>query len=283
VAALTASVAIAAIVAAPACASGVNSAQLRALAGRAETGDQAAVAELRAVDRVDGQPAQLAQALDTSDPRALRDRLGALAAEAVPSAPVASSASARRAAASILSGRRYRASLVPDPVMPVLRQIGRWLRWLGDRAAEVPGGPVVFWGVIGALVLALAAVMTRRSLRRLGGGAGEHARGTASTEGAADEPGALERAAAAAESNGAFADAVRLRFRAGLLGLGARAVIEYSPSVRTAQVARRLRSREFDTLAATFDRVTYGGATAQASDAEAACEGWKRVLAAASG
>jgi hypothetical protein len=172
---------------------------------------------------------------------------------------------------------------VPDPVRPVLRQVGRWLRWLGDRAPDVPGGPVVFWGVIGAVVLALAAVMTRRSLRRLGGRAGEHARDTASKDRPANDPEALERAAAAAESNGAFADAVRLRFRAGLLGLDARTLIEYSPSVRTAQVARRLRSREFDTLAATFDRVMYGGAVAQASDAEAAREGWKRVLAAASG
>jgi hypothetical protein len=179
-----------------------------------------------------------------------------------------------------LGARRFGAPLAPSLAQPVLRELRRWLRWIGDRAHDVPGGPVVFWAVIGAAVLALAARMTRRSLRRLGASAlQEDAIGAAA---ASEDPRALERAAAAAESEGAFAEAIRLRFRAGLLSLGARAVIDYSPSVRTAEVSRRVRSREFDTLAATFDRVAYGGAAAQASDAAAAREGWTRVLAGAS-
>ena len=94
----------------------------------------------------------------------------------------------------------------------------------------------------------------------------------------ADTPESLEREALQAERAGAFTDAVRLRFRAGLLGLSAREVIEYRPSLLSTEVARRVRSQRFDTLSESFDRIAYGGAPAGESDAKAAREGWAAVL-----
>jgi hypothetical protein len=96
-----------------------------------------------------------------------------------------------------------------------------------------------------------------------------------------EDPRTLERDAAAAEAGGAFAEAIRLRFRAGLLALGARGAIEYRASLRTAEVSRRLSSVDFDLLAATFERIAYGGGDASALDAAAAREGWQRVLSGA--
>ena len=56
----------------------------------------------------------------------------------------------------------------------------------------------------------------------------------------ADDPQALERAAEAAERDGEWERAVRLRFRAGLLRLDRRKVLVYRPSLTTGEVARAL-------------------------------------------
>ncbi len=93
-----------------------------------------------------------------------------------------------------------------------------------------------------------------------------------------EDPSALEQEAQAAEARGAFEHAVRLRFRAGLLRLGSRAAIEYRPSLLTAEVASRLHSPQFDSLAESFERIAYGGAGARSDDADAAREGWRSVL-----
>ena len=90
---------------------------------------------------------------------------------------------------------------------------------------------------------------------------------------------ALRREAEAAEALGAFDDAVRLRFRAGLTTLDERGVLEVRPGTPTAVVARRLRSPAFREVAAGFSAVAYGGAEADEGDARAAREGWERVLA----
>ncbi len=74
-----------------------------------------------------------------------------------------------------------------------------------------------------------------------------------------EDPDELERAADAAERAGRLDDAVRLRFRAGLLRLGSRGAIRYRPSVTTGEVRRVLGSDTFDELARTFEAVAYGG------------------------
>jgi hypothetical protein len=137
----------------------------------------------------------------------------------------------------------------------------------------------VFWGALAALVLIAAVLAARRRLRRLSPSGPElPAAGRPSGE----RPQALEREADAAEARGAFAEAIRLRFRAGLLTLGRRDAIDYRASLRTAEVSRTLRSPEFDSLAQTFERVAYGGSQADAREASETRERWKRVVAGAS-
>jgi hypothetical protein len=248
--------------------------QLRALAARAAAGDRPALAELRAVDTVDGRPAQLAAALDARTSQQLSSRLRTLAAAAPTEVPPqeGSAAAAQREAAAILSARRFGNEPVPNPIGSAFDDVGKWLAKL---AAEAPGGPPVFWGAVAAVVLALTFLGARRSMRRLdpalNAGAGAHLA-------TGDTPQSLERDASAAEARGAFGDAVRLRFRAGLLSLSARKAIDYRPSLLTTDVSRTLRSPEFDALAATFERIAYGGAPGAAADAAAAREGWRALL-----
>ena len=96
--------------------------------------------------------------------------------------------------------------------------------------------------------------------------------------GARDDPRALERLAAEAEAAGDLEEALRLRFRAGLLRLDARGAIEYRPSISTREVRRKLRSEDFDALAATFDDVVYGGRAAEGADVSDARERWPAVV-----
>jgi hypothetical protein len=258
------------LLAAGARASALTAAQLHALAGRAAAGDARALAELRGVSTVDGQPVQIAQALNARTARQLSSRLVALADAGA--GATQSPETAQRAAAAILASRRYRTAPVPDPVGTLLDKLARALSRLASGA---PGGPVAFWGVVAIVVLALTALGVRRTMRRLDPPARARA---ASAEPAREDPASLEREALQAEARGAFSDAVRLRFRAGLLGLSAQQTIEYRPSLLTTDVARRLRSPQFDALAATFERVAYGGAAAAQEDATAAREDWKLLL-----
>jgi hypothetical protein len=261
---------------AAAIAANVTTAQLQTLAGQAARGDSSALAELRQVDQVDGRPAGLAAALQTGDPAELRSRLAALAApgpQASSSGSALPSTQAQAAAAAILGGRRYSNAPLPDPVGSAFDKVGHWL---GKLASRAPGGPVAFWGVLGALVLALAALGARRMMRRFDPAAA--ARLTDTPAGRAEDPAALEQEAQAAEARGAFADAVRLRFRAGLLQLSFRGALDYRPSLLTADARHRLGSPQFDTLASSFERIAYGGAPAAESDAAAARDGWRKLL-----
>ena len=89
---------------------------------------------------------------------------------------------------------------------------------------------------------------------------------------------ALDRAADAAERDGALEQALRLRFRAGLIRLGDRGAIEYRRSVTTSEVRHALGSPVFEELAGTFEEVAYGGREAAPSDLDAARREWPRVL-----
>jgi hypothetical protein len=250
-------------------ASEISSALLRALATQASAGDHAALAELRAVSAIDGQPARIGAALQTRSDAELTARLRTLAATGPPTR--LSPAAAQREASAILAAGRFDRAPLKNPVTTVFDKIGRAL---GRLARGAPGGPVAFWAVVGALVLALTAVGVRRMMRRLDPLAAATAARDVS---AADTPEALERQAQEAEQRGAFADAVRLRFRAGLLALGSRKLIDYNPALLTSEVARRLHSPRFDALASSFERIAYGGAPAGAQDAAAARDGWHEL------
>lgn len=188
---------------------------------------------------------------------------------------------ARAAARSILAEGRFHQPSFPTPLHGVLNSVGHvleaplhGLEHLVDRVgAVIPGGVPLVWA---ALVVAVAVgswLIARRLARsRLTGMAGVHGVRAVTAE-------ELDRDAALAEGDGRFADAVRLRFRAGLMRLADRGRIPAGRAVATQEVSLTLGSVEFDTLARRFDEIAYGGADADADDAREQRDGWPRVLA----
>jgi hypothetical protein len=269
-----------------AAASAVSGEQLRALAAQA-VADPHALTRLRAVDRVDGREYDVAGALRGARGAALRARLRTLAGQTVqpgqPAQPApAAPGDTRDQARDVLSERRFHQSDVPGPFRSLLRRLGRALpslrgipKWLDG---VLPGGRGVVWVTLSALVVGLAVLVARLTLVRRVRTATVAAAAAAPPR---DDARALERGADAAEAAGDLELALRLRFRAGLLRLDARGAIEFRPSVSTGEVRRRLRSRDFDALAFTFDEVVYGGRPAAADDVATARERWPEVVAAA--
>jgi hypothetical protein len=275
---LAAGLAALALLAPPAAlADSATPAELRQLAGRAAT-DEAALAELRRIDRVDGLPVDLEAALAGAEGDELERRLATLAAGEA--GPAAAPAAARERAAEILSERRFRESGPPRPFR-------RFLAWLGDRleplarpfrwlAGWLPGGESVLWALLGGIVIAGAAAFAVWLGRRRGGTVVERL-GRGRGEPALD-PRRLERLAEEAEERGELGLALRLRFRAGLLRLARLRAVPRPETLTSRQLVRLLRSEQFDRLARDLDEVVYGGRPATPADVEAARTGWPRVL-----
>lgn len=185
-------------------------------------------------------------------------------------------AAAREAARDVLADRRFRRDPAPRPFRGALEWVRDRLDTVGDAIHDaVTAIPLEVWIALLALVAAGVVHLTREAA---------HRRAAAPRPaGAADGPpredaAALEREADAAQRRGELARAIRLRFRAGLLRLGARGAIDYRPSVTVREVRREVASPLFDELAGTFEEVAYGGRAASPPDAEAARTGWPRVL-----
>jgi Domain of unknown function (DUF4129) len=189
-------------------------------------------------------------------------------------------AQSRELAREILSDRRYEGTDVPRPFAGAFDWLGERLepleRFVDDLGADVPGGPLVLWLALAAIVLLAATAVTGTTIRRRAI-AVERARRAALP--ATDDPRALERAAERAERAGEWERAVRLRFRAGLLQLDRREVLAYRPSLTTGEVARAVGSPAFAEIGERFDAIAYGGRRAERTDAESARQGWERVLA----
>jgi hypothetical protein len=265
----------------PAAAEAVSSAQVRALAQAAAAGDAAALDRLREVDTVDGRAMRLRPLLAAGG-AALDDRLRALADGAVAAAP--GTADPQAQASAILDQPRYRGSPVPRPLHGVIAWIGDKARWIWDKVSwpvegigeHVPGGARVVWTLLAlALLVGVAIVVGRISLQR---GGVQIERAGASRRERPEAPEALEREADAAERAGELGVALRLRFRAGLIRLARARVIPLRGSIRTGEVRRVLRSRDFDELAKAFDEVVYGGRPARPDDLVTAKTVWPRVL-----
>ncbi len=192
----------------------------------------------------------------------------------------------RRVAHQILAEDRFRPPPLPRPLHGVLDALGGALAPIGRAlsrafaavAGVLPGGGATVWVLLGAVVVAIAAAastrLTDRALTE------PSAAGARRGEEAVGPPDArtLEAAADAAERDGQFEQAVRLRFQAGLLQLDELGVLAYRPSLPNAAVSRRLRSPVFDGLARRFEEVAYGGQPADPADAGHARDGWRRVL-----
>jgi hypothetical protein len=255
--------------AAPARASEVSASEFRTLAGEA-VDDDAALAQLRAVDTVDGQRVDVDGALRGARGDALDARLRQLAAddEAVPGGR-----DPRADAREVVSESRFHETEVPGPFTGVIR-------WLRDRLLDLglvlPGGPPVLWIVLGAILAVAAWFVARRLLTsRVQASVAQQQVLAAARD---EDPRALDRRADAAEAAGELEAALRLRFRAGLLRLDERGAIEFRPSISTIEVRRTLHSDDFDALAATFDDVVYGGRPPATDDLAAARERWPRVV-----
>lgn len=264
----------------PARAESATAAELRALAARA--GDDDATRErLERVDSVDGRPFAVGAIVAGARPDEIRTRVErALESAEASGQPRGGASDARARARELLDDRRYTGTDVPRPFTGALRWLGGRLEpvvaAVGRLLDRIPGGRALGWTLLALLVLGVGAAATRIAVRR---GAGRSGAGRREGRGLrADDPAVLERAAEAAEREELWEEAVRLRFRAGLLRLDRGEVIAYRPSLTTGEVARALRSPEFDTLGREFDTIAYGGRVAQARDAEAARTGWRAVL-----
>jgi Domain of unknown function (DUF4129) len=185
-------------------------------------------------------------------------------------------ATARRQAREILSQRRFRPARVPQPLRGVLQWLGDRLRWVGDlvdRLTASWAGRLTL-GIAFVVVVALAA---RYLAGRRGAASGGRPRvGLAAARRA--DPDQLDRDADAAERRGDLERALRLRFAAGLLRLDSVGAIELRPSMTSGQVARKLRTPTYDTLARTFDAVAYGHRPATPGDVAAARAGWRELV-----
>jgi hypothetical protein len=257
-------------------------AQVALLAGQALT-DGRALASLRALDRVGGRRIDLGAALDARGP-ALRARLRTLALAAHAGTRPTVIRRPRAAARTILSQRRFRGSSVPRPLHRPLSWLGGELRRLGHAlrgarrslVAVIPGGGAVFWPLLGALVVGLAALVAARLGRRRAGRLVEvHSR---AAHLATDDPRLLESDADEAERRGEYERALRLRFRAGLLRLAQAEEIPGRESLTNGEIARRLDSGAFRRVAADFDEVVYGRRAASSEDSDRARSDWRRVL-----
>lgn len=184
---------------------------------------------------------------------------------------------ARQQAREILDGRRYQPADVPRPFEGVLTWLGDRLRPVGDffsRVTESWPGRIVLGALLVAGVVLLTLLLVRRRAAVSAGGGGRRRRGDDSPV----DPARLEREADDAEGRGDLDIALRLRFRAGLLRLDRAGAISFRPSITSGQVARRLRLRDYDNLALTFDAVAYGGRRASAEDVSSARTTWPRVV-----
>lgn len=195
-----------------------------------------------------------------------------------------SAAATRRLAQQILAEGRFHKASVPRPLHSVLREIGRGLelplnaldKLVHKLGGGVPGGSAVVWGALAlAVMLASAAVSVRGTRRAL--------HESAPADGGEQDPtplsaSELEREAAAAERAGRYAEAVRYRFRAGLLRLADREILSDAPSALNRDVVQALHSPAFARLAARFDEIAYGGGAAVKEDVQLSRDVWTSIL-----
>ena len=261
-----------------------TTAEVRALAAAAQR-DPAALADLRDIDVVDGRPARLGAALAGADSD-VRARLRALAqpAPGTASAPSPSPDGARERARDVLAQQRFQRTSVPAPLRSVRERIGAGLRSLGRPFEDafqwivgwLPGGRAVLWALLATVLLGSAALLAGRTgADRVAAGAGGAAAGAGDPQGVSAAR--LRQEADRAERSGNLDEALRLRFRAGLVDLDSRELIELRPALTNHELLRDVPSATLAGLVDGFEAVAYGGRPADADDLRTARDGWPRV------
>ena len=185
-------------------------------------------------------------------------------------------ATARRQAEHILAERRFHRHEVPRPFRGLLDFLNRLVEPIVNSLGNLFGRPDIGWPLL--VVLVVCGLLLVGRLVRGRSWAGLHEDGERAPRRV--DPARLEREADEAERQGDLERAIRLRFRAGLLRLHRARAIELEPSTRSGEVARALRSRDFEDVASSFDAVVYGRRPPRDEDVELSRAGWRRVLAA---
>ena len=237
----------------------VTRADLVDLAERASS-DPAALAELRAVTRVDGAPVDTETVLAGAEGENLEARLGEIA-DSADSAPIQGldADETRAQVEEILTG---------DPPEPPPADGG-------GGSVELPSVPLPLAIAAALVIVALAALAARSAGQRT-----ILEREAASDGGQPKRAGArdLTREADEAERRGDYAAAVRLRFQAGLMRLDEIGSIELRPSLTASGAVRESGISRIGALASSYERVAFGGRGASAGDAAAQRSGWKQVV-----
>lgn len=260
----------------PAAGDDIGSDELRALAERARS-DPAALDELRSVTSVEGRPVDLDTVLARVDGAALDARLAQLSAPSRPAETSADSGeAARRRAERILDGDAYRPSTVPKPFEGMLRWIGDRLAPVGRLLGRLADDPVAAIGLLVALAVVTAA--TTAVLVRRRGRAAVASRAVAAARRRAADPDALEREADRCEAAGDLEEALRLRFRAGLVRLDRAGALAWRDDATSGALARAIASPAFDVIARDLDEVVYGEREPRPDDVGRARRGWPAVL-----
>ncbi len=89
----------------------------------------------------------------------------------------------------------------------------------------------------------------------------------------------LDRRAAEAARRGEYAEALRLRFEAGLIRLERRGVLSDHATRTSGEVADAVHLAEFDRVAGTFDAVVYGRRPAAKADDDFSASAWPVIVA----
>lgn len=249
--------------------------------------DDAALAELRAIDEVDGRPVDLAAATEAmgADRAARLDGLAAsFEAMADPDGSdgqVADADTARSSAEEVLDDDKFQETELPRPfrrplelLADVLRPVGRLLDRVFSPILDLPGGPYLLAAVLGAAGAALVAWLIGRRSRA----AVADATARASLVDPAADPDELEGRAAVAESDGDLGLAVRLRYEAGLLRLVRLDRLQLRPDTTAADAARQVGSPTMDRLTVDFEEIVYGGRGGAAADVARSRSGWVELL-----
>ena len=232
---------------------------------------------LRSVTDVDGVPFDMDALLDASGSDLDRrlETLGDLLAR--PSTLEVDAGSAVETARRVLEQSKYEVGgegFLDRLGALIVAWFDRFLAWLSSAL----GGPTnTALVVIGVVVLAGLAAFTFLARRRSATLQEEFSLERLIAEGG--DPAEYERSAEAAASRGAWDEALRFRFLAGLLRLDLSGRITFRPGLTTGEIAATLSDERFDHLVDVFNDVAYGGRHADEASYRSSVETWSELLA----
>ena len=250
--------------------------KVRALARRA-TSSPRALAQLKRIRVVDGHRVDIETALEGATGKMLERRLLLLASEdRLP--PIVDPVVLRGQTGEVTTGGpTVGEAETPEPPPDAAASEPR------ERSGDSGGlNPRILLIILGVVVVLIALLAARRAIARRTKEPDEEEdeQGDEDKVPAEDDHATadLETLADAAERDGDFERAIRLRFLAGLARLAAARIVPRRSSLTTMEVSRLLRSRSFEEIARDFDGIVYGRQPAEPAAAERSRSGWAKVL-----